>query len=95
MSVTTTYGETIKLAGSVAQLGNWNVADAVPLSAADYTSGNPLWSVTMDLPAGEAIQYKFVNVSTDGSVTWESDPNRTYTVPQTCATTATVTDSWR
>jgi hypothetical protein len=28
-------------------------------------------------------------------VTWESDPNRSYTVPSTCTTTANVGTSWR
>lgn len=92
---TTTYGQTVKIVGDIAALGNWDTDNAVALSAADYTSSNPLWSVTISLPAGEAIQYKYIVVNTDGSVTWEADPNHSYTVPATCATTATQSDTWQ
>lgn len=93
--VTTTVGETIKLVGNTTQLGSWNTGSAIALSAAQYTSSNPLWTVTISLPAGSAILYKFINVASDGTVTWESDPNRSYTVPAGCTSTATVSDSWR
>lgn len=94
-TVTTTVGETIKLAGNITQLGSWDTDDAIALSAAQYTSSNPMWTVSISLPAGTAILYKFINVASDGTVTWESDPNRSYTVPDSCATTATVSDTWR
>lgn len=93
--VTTTYGETIKLAGNNAALGNWATGSAITLSASQYTSSNPLWSVTVSFAPGTVIQYKFLKVESSGSVTWEADPNRSYTVPATCATTATVSDSWQ
>lgn len=93
--VTTTYGETIKIAGDVDILGNWDTADAYALSASGYTSSNPLWTGTISFAAGTVIQYKYINVATDGSVTWEADPNHTYTVPATCATAATVSNTWQ
>ncbi|KAF4623996.1 hypothetical protein G7Y89_g14180 [Cudoniella acicularis] len=93
--VTTTYGETIKIAGSVAALGSWAPANAIALSAIDYTSSNPLWFGTVSFAAGTVIQYKYINVATDGAVTWEADPNHTYTVPATCATAVTVNNSWQ
>ncbi|KAF4633064.1 hypothetical protein G7Y89_g5062 [Cudoniella acicularis] len=93
---TTTYGETIKLSGSIAALGSWNTAQAISLSATQYTAANPLWSATVSLPPGTAFQYKFINVASDGAVTWEADPNRSFTVP-TCATAAgvSVSGSWQ
>lgn len=94
--VTTTYGQEVYLAGSISQLGSWSTSDAVLLSASQYTSSNPLWFVTVNLPAGTAFQYKFIIKNTDGSITWESDPNRSYTVPTGCqGLTATVDDTWR
>ena len=92
---TTTFGQTVKIVGNIAALGNWNTANAVALSATGYTSSNPVWSATVSLPAGQAIQYKYIVVNSDGSVTWEADPNHSYTVPATCATTATKSDSWQ
>ena len=88
-------GETIKIAGDAPNLGNWNTSAAVALDASQYTSGSPLWSVTITLEAGEVVEYKYVNVQPDGTVDWEADPNHTYTVPQSCATTATQSDTWQ
>ncbi|KAJ5131642.1 hypothetical protein N7448_005800 [Penicillium atrosanguineum] len=93
---TTTYGESIKLAGSIDALGDWDTSNAVALSAADYTSSNNLWFVTVDLPAGTAFEYKYIRVESDGTIEWESDPNRSYTVPAACSTTAvTENDTWK
>lgn len=95
--VTTTYGENIYISGSISELGDWDTTNAVALSASSYTSSNPLWNVVVDIPAGTSFEYKYIK-ETDGSssVTWESDPNRSYTVPTGCsASTATVTATWR
>ncbi|EAW23731.1 putative alpha-amylase [Aspergillus fischeri NRRL 181] len=94
--VTTTYGETIYLTGSISQLGNWDTSSAIALSASKYTSSNPEWYATVTLPVGTSFQYKFFKKESDGSIVWESDPNRSYTVPAGCAgTTVTVSDTWR
>ncbi|KAJ5150854.1 uncharacterized protein N7482_010106 [Penicillium canariense] len=93
---TTTYGENIKIAGSISQLGSWDTSDAVALSASQYTSTNNLWFVTISLPAGTSFEYKYIRVESDGTIEWESDPNRSYTVPAACATTAvTESDTWK
>lgn len=93
---TTTYGENVFIVGSISQLGNWDTADAIALSASQYTSSDNLWFVTIDLPAGTTFQYKYIRKETDGSIVWESDPNRSYTVPAQCGeTSATENDTWR
>jgi glucoamylase len=94
-TVTTQYGQTIKIAGNDTTLGNWNTGSAVALSAADYTSSDHLWFVTLSFAPGTVIQYKFINVASNGAVTWEADPNHTYTVPASCATAVTKADSWQ
>ncbi|KAM5351995.1 hypothetical protein ACJ41O_004718 [Fusarium nematophilum] len=93
--VTTQFGDTVKIVGSIAALGNWDTSKAIALSASEYTSSNPLWKVTIPLQAGQSFEYKYINVKKDGSLSWERDPNRTYTVPKTCATTATKSDKWQ
>ncbi|KAF2108016.1 glycoside hydrolase superfamily [Lophiotrema nucula] len=92
--VTTSFGETIKVSGSSTELGAWDTSKAVTLSAAQYTSSNPVWSVTVSLKSGQAVQYKFIRVSSSGTVTWESDPNRSLTVPS-CQASSTVSTDWR
>jgi glucoamylase len=93
--VTTTYGETIKIAGDVSILGDWDTDDAYAMSASDYTSSNPLWDATILFAPGTVIQYKYINVATNGDVTWEADPNHTFMVPASCSTAVTVSDIWQ
>ncbi|KAK3397064.1 Six-hairpin glycosidase-like protein [Sordaria brevicollis] len=93
--VTTSYGQTVKLVGSIPALGNWQPNSGVTLSASKYTSGNPLWYTTIALPQGVSFSYKYVVINSDGSVRWESDPNRSYAVASNCASSATVNDTWR
>ncbi|KAJ5494840.1 Glycoside hydrolase superfamily [Penicillium fimorum] len=93
--VTTSIGQDIYISGSISQLGTWDTSKAVALSASSYTSSNPLWQATITLPVGTTFQYKFLK-KTNGALTWESDPNRSYTVPTGCTgSTATVTASWQ
>lgn len=54
----TTFGENVFLTGSVSELGTWDTNNGIALSASQYTSNNPLWFVTVTLPAGESFQYK-------------------------------------
>ncbi|MCP3975103.1 MAG: 4-alpha-glucanotransferase [bacterium] len=59
--------------GSIAALGSWDPAQAIPLAASPY----PTWEVAVDV-AGEAVEYKYLLLDGDGAVvTWESGPNRT------------------
>ncbi|KAL2852074.1 starch binding domain-containing protein [Aspergillus pseudoustus] len=94
--VTTTYGENVYVVGSISQLGSWSTGSAVALSAAGYTSSNPVWTVTLDIPVGTTFEYKYIKKESDGSVVWESDPNRSYTVPTGCSgAKATESGTWR
>lgn len=74
-------------------MGHWNPDKAVALSASQYTEGNPLWQGTVSLRPDTLLQYKYVKVSSTGTVEWEADPNHTYTVP--CETSTAVTDTWQ
>jgi alpha-amylase len=69
-------GQPVYLVGSVSQLGSWNTAAALPMTA----SGSG-WTVNVALPAGTAIEYKYIEKDASGNVTWEPDANRAYTVP--------------
>jgi hypothetical protein len=79
----TTYGETVYIAGSIPQLGNWSPSSAVALSASDYTSSNNMWFATVNLLPGTSFQYKYLIISSSAAVTWEADPNRSFTVSTT------------
>ncbi|KAF7318438.1 Alpha-amylase [Mycena chlorophos] len=88
-TATTVYGENIFLVGSISQLGNWNTAAALPLSAASY----PVWTISVSLPPSTTFQYKFIRKQPNGSVTWESDPNRSATTGT--GGTQVIAVSWR
>ncbi|KAI9067762.1 carbohydrate-binding module family 20 protein [Trametes sanguinea] len=88
-TATTTFGENIFVVGSIPQLGNWDPASAIALSAASY----PVWTVSVSIPADTTFQYKFIRKETDGSVVWESDPNREDTTPSSGS--QTINTSWR
>ncbi|MET7418670.1 carbohydrate-binding module family 20 domain-containing protein [Dactylosporangium sp. NPDC005555] len=70
-------GERLVLVGNAPALGAWNPAAGVRLSSATY----PQWTAQVRVPAGTAIEYKYVKLAADGTVIWESRPNRTATVP--------------
>ncbi|KAF7348959.1 Alpha-amylase [Mycena venus] len=86
---TTTFGENIFLVGSVSQLGTWDPAASLPLSSATY----PTWTITVNLPPNTSFQYKFIRKETDGSVVWESDPNRSATT--NASGSQTISTTWR
>jgi alpha-amylase len=85
---TTYFGQNVYLVGSIPALGNWDPNASVALSSAGY----PTWRTTISLPSSTSFQYKYIKKNPDGSITWESDPNRSYT---TGTTAATINDSWR
>lgn len=93
--VTTVPGEAIRVVGDIEDLGKWNPGNGIPLDASSYTSDNPLWKTSITLKGGHVVQYKYVKVKSDGSVSWEGDPNHTYTVPHSCATEAAISDRWQ
>lgn len=92
--VTTVVGDTIRMTGNTTQLGSWTPANGPALSAASYTSSNPIWTIALPLTPGSGIEYKFVKVAKGGAITWESDPNRVYSVPK-CQASAAVNSSWQ
>ncbi|KAJ6476448.1 glycoside hydrolase [Mycena vitilis] len=88
-TATTTFGENIFLVGSISQLGTWDPAASLALSSASY----PTWTITVNLPPNTSFTYKFIRKETDGSVVWESDPNRSAT--KNASGSQTISTSWR
>jgi glucoamylase len=84
----TRAAENIFLTGSIPELQNWSTSSAIALNANNY----PTWSVTVQLPASTAIQYKFIRIF-NGAVTWESDPNMQLTTP--ASGSFIENDTWR
>ncbi len=67
-------GQSVYLVGSVAALGSWAPASAVPL-----TSSGGRYVGTVNLPANTAFEYKYLYKTTAGAVTWETTGNKSHT----------------
>ncbi len=88
----TSSGDYIFLTGSSIELGNWGTTfdTAVgPMLDPNY----PNWFLNASLPAGATVQFKFIKIAANGTVTWENGSNHQYTVPTTG--TGFVTVSWQ
>eukprot|EP00928_Gymnodinium_smaydae_P090042 TRINITY_DN7389_c0_g1_i3.p1 TRINITY_DN7389_c0_g1~~TRINITY_DN7389_c0_g1_i3.p1 ORF type:complete len:795 (-),score=142.86 TRINITY_DN7389_c0_g1_i3:123-2507(-) len=64
----TKFGDVIKIVGSSSQLGSWDVQLAPSLSG----DAHPMWRLAVDFGDEPVVEFKFVHVAKDGSVTWES-----------------------
>ena len=65
--------QTLKVVGSVPELGNWNPSMALELNDYEF----PRWSGTQTFSKESLrFEFKFVIVGDDGSVFWESGDNR-------------------
>ncbi len=84
----TNWGQDVYVVGNVPELGNWNPANAIPLSAANY----PVWSGSIAFPANTTIEYKYI-IKEGSNVIWENGGNRTLTTPSSGSTTTS--DSWQ
>ncbi|HZG54837.1 MAG TPA: alpha-amylase family glycosyl hydrolase [Pyrinomonadaceae bacterium] len=76
----TQTGDHIFLTGNTVELGNWATTwDAAvgPMLTPNY----PNWFLNVSVPAGKTLQFKFIKIAANGTVTWEAGANHTYTVP--------------
>jgi len=88
----TNVGDYIFLTGNTVELGNWGTTfdTAIgPMLDPNY----PNWFLNTSMPAGTTIQFKFIKIAADGTVTWENGSNHTYTVPTSGVGYVTV--SWQ
>jgi alpha-amylase len=80
----TTFGQNLRVVGSVAALGAWAPANGFGLTI-HGTGANATWKGTRALPCGTAVQYKYVKWNGSTAV-WESNQttgsgNREFSTP--------------
>ena len=83
----TTSGTNVYVVGSVAALGGWDPSKAVPLSS----SGYPVWSGEVSVPVNTSFEYKYLKKDSSGTVTWESNANRS---AATTTSALSLSNSW-
>ena len=79
-------GQNVYLVGSIAALGSWAPGSAIPL-----TQSGSAWTGTVNLPAGTAFEYKYIEKDSSGNVTWEPGANRSAT---TGSSAGSLSDTW-
>ncbi len=57
------------------------------------TPNYPNWLLNVSVPAGHSIQFKFIKIAANDTVTWESGSNHSYTVPT--SGTGSVNVNWQ
>ncbi|KAH6873910.1 putative glucoamylase GMY2 [Thelonectria olida] len=88
----TVSNQKIFVVGSISELANWSPADGIPLQAG--TSDNT-WTTKIKIPSDTMFEYKYIKKTDDGTVTWESDPNRRGESSSKCGTSGTLDDEWK
>jgi glycosidase len=77
-TVDTSTGQNAYVVGNIHELDNWDAADVYyPFFNPSY----PDWFLPVSVPAGTAIQYKYVLRDGSGNLTWQPDPNLSLTTP--------------
>jgi alpha-amylase len=56
-------------------------------------SADATWTGQVTLPGSAVVEYKYIRKDAAGTVTWESDPNRTVTTPS--GGTITLDETWK
>lgn len=78
----TNPGDQIYLTGDTLELGNWSTTRSGAVGAMLTTAGTyPNWWLTVAVPAGRTLQFKFIRIRADGTVTWENGANHVVTTP--------------
>jgi glycosidase len=91
-AVSTNVGDYIFLTGNTVELGNWGTTFDTAVGPM-LDPSNPNWFLNVSVPAGQTIQFKFIKIASNGTVTWENGNNHTYTVPT--SGTGSVNVNWQ
>jgi hypothetical protein len=88
----TNPGDYIYVTGSTVELGNWGTTFQTAVGPM-LTPNYPNWFLNVALPAGQTVQFKFIDIQANGNVVWENGSNHSYTVPS--SGTGSVTVNWQ
>ncbi len=72
----THWGESIWLSGSIKALGNWNTAEAFPMT---YI-GNGEWETNIQFKNEKKFKYKYFLKTSENAVVWEGGENRAFEI---------------
>ena len=88
ITTNTTAGTSVFVVGSIPQLYNWGVTNAVKLVPTNCIGSNCTWSVQIGIPPGVSYEYKFITRAdcalcyrNPTNVNWEPGTNRIGSAP--------------
>jgi alpha-amylase len=95
-TASTVMGQNVYVVGNHAALGSWSPASAKAMTVVPGTGSGQSnqWQATFSLPAGTALEYKYIKRDGGGNTVWESGSNRVFTTPA-AGGSATRTDTWQ
>lgn len=91
----TYLGTNVYVVGNIYELGNWDSSKAIgPFFNNTQSIGKyPTWFYDINIPAGRAIEYKYIKKDNRGNVIWESGNNHSVVSP--AKTTGTFYTKWQ
>lgn len=93
VNATTYFGENVYLVGNTPELGSWDIANAQPLSGANYSSDRALWYVEVTMTAGETVDFVYAKLENCNQGYLYETINRTLTVPACAAGNGTTAEA--
>ena len=88
----TNFGDNVYVTGNDAELCNWCTTTSG--ATGRFVDPNyPTWFDVASLPASSTVQYKYIIIHSDGSVTWDGGNNHQISTPSD-GNTGSVTDNW-
>jgi hypothetical protein len=83
-------GDYIFLTGNTVELGNWGTTFQTAVGPM-LAPKRPDWFLNVSLPAGQTVEFKFIDIRSNGSIQWEGGVNHTFTIPASGTTAVDVT----
>ncbi|MED6167964.1 hypothetical protein PIB30_007635 [Stylosanthes scabra] len=72
------FGEQFLIVGDDPMLGSWDPLEALPMTWSD----GHIWTVDLDIPAGNSIQYKFILKGKAGEIVWQPGTDRIISISE-------------
>lgn len=84
------FGKTHRIVGDLPELGSWDCARGNEMTWSDGDK----WHAEINVPAGTTFEFKIVEMTEGGNAVWEPNHNHAIAVPDSGATSVTVTIQW-
>jgi glucoamylase len=81
VNATTYFGEDLYVIGNTTDLGSWDIENAQPMTASNYTAERPVWIAEVEVQSGGTISYIYARRENCNQGYLYETTNRTLMVP--------------